>query len=72
MDMLTEDPTTIFSVAYWYQTEPHAAFPSLPPVEERLPRLHARRSGERCEVRGAGSDGANQPLLRGAGVANQQ
>jgi hypothetical protein len=30
-----------FSVAYWYQTEPHAAFPSLPPVEERLPRLHA-------------------------------
>jgi hypothetical protein len=30
-----------FSVAYWYQTEPHAAFPVLPPVEERLPRLHA-------------------------------
>jgi hypothetical protein len=30
-----------FSVAYWYQTEPHAAFPPLPPVEERLPRLHA-------------------------------
>jgi hypothetical protein len=30
-----------FSVAYWYQTEPHAAFPTLPPVEERLPRLHA-------------------------------
>ncbi len=29
-----------FSVAYWYQTEPHAAFPSLPSVEERLPRLH--------------------------------
>ena len=28
------------SVAYWYQTEPHAAFPPLPPVEARLPRLH--------------------------------
>jgi len=28
-----------FSVAYWYQTEPHAAFPALPPVEDRLPRL---------------------------------
>jgi hypothetical protein len=29
-----------YSVAYWYQTEPHAAFPRLPPVEERLPKLH--------------------------------
>jgi hypothetical protein len=29
-----------FSVAYWYQTEPHGAFPHLPPVEERLPRLY--------------------------------
>ena len=28
-----------YSVAYWYQTEPHAAFPELAPVEERLPRL---------------------------------
>lgn len=25
-----------YSVAYWYQTEPHAAFPRLPPVEERV------------------------------------
>ncbi|RPJ00533.1 MAG: DUF2961 domain-containing protein, partial [Candidatus Aminicenantes bacterium] len=25
------------SVAYWYQTEPHRAFRSLPPVAERLP-----------------------------------
>ncbi len=25
------------SVAYWYQTEPHRAFPSFPPVAERLP-----------------------------------
>ncbi len=29
-----------FSVAYWYQTEPHAAFPALPPVEVRIPRLY--------------------------------
>jgi hypothetical protein len=28
-----------YSVAYWYQTEPHAAFPPLPPVEQRLPAL---------------------------------
>ncbi len=26
------------STAYWYQTEPHAAFPPLLPVAERLPR----------------------------------
>ena len=25
-------PTTIYSVAYWYQTEPHAPFPQLPPA----------------------------------------
>ena len=30
-----------FSVAYWYQTEPHASFPALPALQERLPRLHA-------------------------------
>jgi len=28
-----------FSVAYWYQTEPHAAPPALPPVDARIPRL---------------------------------
>ncbi|HEX3118749.1 MAG TPA: glycoside hydrolase family 172 protein [Candidatus Acidoferrum sp.] len=28
-----------YSVAYWYQTEPHAQFPALPPVEQRMPRL---------------------------------
>lgn len=26
------------STAYWYQTEPHAPFPPLPPMRERLPR----------------------------------
>jgi len=28
----------IASTAYWYQLEPHAAFPILPPVHERWPR----------------------------------
>lgn len=28
-----------YSVAYWYQAEPHAPFPTLPPVERRLPAL---------------------------------
>lgn len=28
-----------YSVAYWYQAEPHEPFPPLPPVEERLPAL---------------------------------
>ena len=26
------------STAYWYQTEPHAAFPAFPPAADRLPR----------------------------------
>jgi hypothetical protein len=30
-----------FSVAYWYQNEPHAPFPALPAVEQRLPRIYA-------------------------------
>jgi hypothetical protein len=29
-----------FSVAYWYQNEPHAKFPPLPPVNSRLPRIY--------------------------------
>ena len=29
-----------FSVAYWYQREPHAAFPALPPMRQRLPRIY--------------------------------
>jgi hypothetical protein len=28
-----------YSVAYWYQTEPHEPFPPLPPVQQRLPVL---------------------------------
>ena len=30
-----------FSVAYWYQTEPHAPFPKLPSVDDRLPKVFA-------------------------------
>ncbi len=30
-----------YSVAYWYQTEPHAAFPALPALEQRIPRIYA-------------------------------
>ncbi|MFN8140385.1 MAG: glycoside hydrolase family 172 protein [Fimbriimonadales bacterium] len=32
------------SVAYWYQTEPHAEFPKLPEVNHRVPRFF-RKSG---------------------------
>jgi len=28
-----------YSVAYWYQAEPHEPFSPLPPVEQRLPAL---------------------------------
>ena len=29
-----------YSVAYWYQTEPHATFPPLPGLEQRIPRIY--------------------------------
>ena len=28
-----------YSTAYWYQTEPHAAFPALPAAAERIPKV---------------------------------
>lgn len=28
-----------YSVAYWYQTEPHAPFPALPAAESRIPKV---------------------------------
>ena len=31
----------VYSVAYWYQAEPHAAFPTLPAAETRIPRVLA-------------------------------
>lgn len=30
---------SFYSVAYWYQTEPHAPFPSLPKLEARIPHV---------------------------------
>ena len=30
-----------YSVAYWYQIEPHAPFPQLPPAADRLARARA-------------------------------
>lgn len=30
-----------YSTAYWYQTEPHAAFPALPAPAERVPKVFA-------------------------------
>ena len=41
-----------YSVAYWYQTEPHAPFPALPPVEDRVPKIQP--------VGGPGNAGAPQ------------
>jgi hypothetical protein len=41
---------SFYSVSYWYQSEPHAAFPALPPVEQRLPALQS--------VDGSGNSGA--------------
>ena len=29
-----------YSVAYWYQAEPHGAFPALPKLEDRIPRIY--------------------------------
>ena len=29
-----------YSVAYWYQAEPHAAFPALPALQDRIPRIY--------------------------------
>jgi len=29
-----------FSVAYWYQKEPHSPFPPLPKAEDRIPRIY--------------------------------
>jgi hypothetical protein len=34
-----------YSTAYWYQTEPHAAFPALPAPAERIPRIFSAGGG---------------------------
>ena len=40
-----------YSVAYWYQAEPHSPFPPLPPVDDRIPTLQV--------VGGPGNTGVN-------------
>ncbi|MGP8272022.1 MAG: glycoside hydrolase family 172 protein [Terracidiphilus sp.] len=35
-----------YSTAYWYQAEPHSAFPSLPAPADRVPRIFAVGSGQ--------------------------
>jgi hypothetical protein len=42
-----------FSVAYWYQAEPHAPFPALPAVQDRIPALQP--------VGGPGNNATAQP-----------
>jgi hypothetical protein len=42
-----------YSVAYWYQTEPHAAFTALPAVDQRVPHLQL--------VGGPGNPSATRP-----------
>ncbi len=37
-----------YSLAYWYQTEPHALFPALPAVEKRLPRVFPAATAQQC------------------------
>ena len=34
-----------YSTAYWYQAEPHAPFPALPPAADRIPRIYAVGGG---------------------------
>ena len=37
-----------YSTAFWYQTEPHAAFPALPSSRSRVPSVCSRRRSGRC------------------------
>ena len=42
---LFERQDDVSSMAYWYQTEPHAVFPALPNAKARRPRCGRRYSG---------------------------
>jgi hypothetical protein len=42
-------PLQLSSVAYWYQTEPHAPFAPLPAYRQRLPGLGAKQAAEARE-----------------------
>jgi len=56
-------------VAYWYQSEPHAPFPVLPPVEERLPFALESKDGLRpAEWIGDSSEGFDLFRERNTGM----
>jgi hypothetical protein len=66
------------SVAYWYQTEPHAPFPVLPGVRARLPRFpeevflaDAARVRCRDRLEQLRASGAEKGVLERAGQAWQ-
>lgn len=44
-----------YSVGYWYQSEPHAPFPTLPPALARHPRLYAVGGPSEVPLSGAAS-----------------
>jgi hypothetical protein len=48
-----------YSVAYWYQAEPHASFPSLPEMSDRIPTL--QNVGGPGNSGPSGVDGDRQP-----------
>jgi Protein of unknown function (DUF2961) len=51
-----------YSVAYWYQAEPHAPFPPFPPVEQRLPTLeHVGGPGSEAPASPAKANRATPP-----------
>ncbi len=41
-----------YTTAYWYQTEPHAVFPALPKVEERVPKVFSIGGGAGAATKG--------------------
>ncbi len=41
-----------YTTAYWYQTEPHSAFPALPKPEERVPRVFSIGGGAGAAAEG--------------------
>lgn len=67
------------SVAYWYQTEPHAPFPPLPEARARLPRFpdevfraDAARARFRARLDRLGEAGADQEERRRLGAIYSQ
>jgi hypothetical protein len=48
-----ENPLQFSSVAYWYQKEPHAPMPSLPPAQQRMPVFAGGGTGSAATHRAA-------------------